>query len=185
MAILGDIREMGEVAESTGNLDGFVRSQLAEEQIEFAAGSRVCLMFEGGAEAADPLDRFEGLNAFLIADRVTQKRGEEMNILKKKPLHIRQVAEAGVERINHRNSLGERRRHRLDKTKQKRDRSRKCLLSSWRQADLPAHRSQVPILRRRTATPRCKALAPHIEIDSLTVELYTAAHMATSLWGKE
>ena len=77
MPVLGNIREIRKIAERPGDLHGFLGLEPAKKPVEFPAGFGVGFMFEGGAEAADGLDRFKGLNAFLIADRFAEKRGQE------------------------------------------------------------------------------------------------------------
>jgi hypothetical protein len=54
-----------------------------------------------------------------------ERAAKELNILDKKLLHLREVADAGVKRINHRNATGERRHNRPQKRELKSRPSRK------------------------------------------------------------
>ncbi len=153
MPVLGDICQMGKIAECAGDLHGFLGLEPAKKPVELPAGFVVGFMFEGRAQAADGLDRFEGLDAFLFADRFAEKRRQKANVIEQQPLHFWEVANAGVERINHRASAGQRRHNRPDKRKLKSGSSRKCLLPRCPGSNLPRDRLHFLEFYGQIATP--------------------------------
>jgi hypothetical protein len=135
-------------------------------------------MFEGGAEAADGLNRFKGLNAFLLADRFAEKRSQEVNVIEEQSLHFRKAANAGVERINHRNSTGERRQPAEGKKTEKRVFAQELI--AWLPWIRPALRTGCMTRNlRANCDVSLKRLGAAIEIDSVLPELYTSGYIVT------
>ena len=80
VAVLGQIGQVREVAESADHHHRLVVAQALEQLVDLLAGRKVLRAPPGHAELADAFHQFVGLATFLIADHLAQQSAEQADV---------------------------------------------------------------------------------------------------------
>ena len=98
MLVLGDVREMGEIAEGAHNRQGLVGAQAVEHRLELAPRADLVVAVEANGRLADLLDERVGLLALLLAHRVAQNATEQTDVVPQRAVFgVVGVGEGGFE----------------------------------------------------------------------------------------
>ena len=81
MLVLGDVREMGEIAEGAHNRQGLVGAEAVEHRLELAPRAELVVAVEANRRLADLLDERVGLLALLLAHRVAEDAAEQTDVV--------------------------------------------------------------------------------------------------------
>jgi hypothetical protein len=81
MLILGDVREMGEIAERSHDRDGWLYLKGVEHGLQRSTGFQVAVSSEPHRGMANVFDGSEDLLAFMVAHGVAQHAPEKADVL--------------------------------------------------------------------------------------------------------
>jgi len=90
--VLGDVRQVREVAEGTDDADRALAAQARQQPVEVAPGALVALQPIGDGELADALDAAVRRLAFLLADDVAEDPPEQADVLDQRLVLLRRAS---------------------------------------------------------------------------------------------
>ena len=88
MLVLGDVGEMGEVAERPHDRQGLVGAEGIEHRLELAPRAGLVVAVEADRGLADLLDQRVGLLALLLAHRVAEDAAEQADVVAQRPVLV-------------------------------------------------------------------------------------------------
>ena len=94
--VLGDVGEMGEVAEGAHDRERLIGGETVERRLELAPGAGLVVAMEADRRLPDLLDERVGLLALLLAHRVAEDAPEQAYVVAQRPVLFGVVVEARV-----------------------------------------------------------------------------------------
>ena len=86
MLVLGDIGEMGEIAEGAHDRQRLVGAEGIEHRLELAPRAGLVVAVEADRGLADLLDERVGFLALLLAHRVAENAAEQADVVAQRPV---------------------------------------------------------------------------------------------------
>ena len=94
--VLGEVREMREIAERAHDDHRLRGAQAIEQRFELGSRSRVVVAVERDRAAADPLDQLERSLALLVADGVAEQSPEQADVFLERQVLVGLVVQAAI-----------------------------------------------------------------------------------------